>query len=50
MNAPDDMDQSAAMTSAGNDRGSRVEQDGGNVTEHESEDELPSKKRRKRNG
>ncbi len=44
MNAPDDMDQSAAMTSAGNGGASRFEQDGGNVTEHESEDEFHRKR------
>ncbi len=35
MNAPDDLDQSAAMTSADNGGAGRVEQDGKTVTENE---------------
>jgi hypothetical protein len=50
MNAPVHMDQSASMTSAGDGGAGRVEQDGKTVTKNESEDESPSKKRRKRNG
>ncbi len=50
MNAPDDVDQSAATTSAGNSGAGRVELDGKVVTENESGDETPSKKRRKWNG
>ncbi len=41
MNAPDDVDQSAAMTSAGNGGAGRVEPDDKTVTENKSEDESP---------
>ncbi len=50
MNAPDDVDQSAAMTSAGNGGAGRVELDCETVTENECEDEMSSKKMSKWNG
>jgi hypothetical protein len=50
MNAPDDVDQSAAMTSAGLGGAGRVKPDGETVTEKETEDVTPSKKRLKWNG
>jgi hypothetical protein len=50
MNAPDDVDRSTAMTSADNGGAGRVEPDGETVTENESEDEIPVKRQRKRNG
>ncbi len=50
LNAPDDVDQSATVTSAGNGRAGQVEQDGETVNENESEEGAPLKKRRKWNG
>ncbi len=44
MVAPDDVDRSAAMTSADNGGAGHVEPDGETVTEKESENETPSKK------
>ncbi len=49
MNDTDDVDQSAAMTSAGNGGAGCVEQDGKTVTENESEEGTPLKQQCKRN-